>query len=45
MLHYETIAPATRELLNADGKPLQWKTIEKRLLMMDRYPERVFEVL
>lgn len=29
----------------ADGKPLQWKRIEKRLLMMDRYPERVFETL
>ena len=29
----------------ADGKPLQWKRIEKRLLMMDRYPERVFEAL
>ena len=29
----------------ADGKPLQWKRIEKRLFMMDRYPERVFEVL
>ena len=27
----------------AGGKPLQWKRIEKRLLMMDRYPERVFE--
>ena len=27
----------------ADGKPLQWRRIEKRLLMMDRYPERVFE--
>ena len=29
----------------ADGKPLQWKRIEKRLLMMDRYPERIFEAL
>ena len=29
----------------ADGKPLQWKRIEKRLLAMDRYPERVFEAL
>ena len=29
----------------ADGKPLQWKRIEKRLLSMDRYPERVFEAL
>ena len=29
----------------ADGNPLQWKRIEKRLLMMDRYPERVYEVL
>jgi hypothetical protein len=29
----------------ADKKPLQWKRIEKRLLMMDRYPERVFESL
>ncbi len=92
MLHYETIAPATRELLNklmsddrlqdfvlvggtslalqlghrlsvdldliffddinkdepvqmADGKPLQWKRIEKRLLSMDKYPKRIFEAL
>lgn len=92
MLHYETIAPATRELLNklmsddrlqdfvlvggtslalqlghrlsvdldliffddinkdepvhmADGKPLQWKRIEKRLLSMNKYPKRIFEVL
>ena len=48
MLHYEIIAPTTRELLNihmADGKPLQWKRIEKRLLSMDRYLERVFEAL
>lgn len=92
MLHYETIAPATRELLNrlmsdnhlqdfvlvggtslalqlghrlsvdldliffddinkdepvhmADGKPLQWKRIEKRLHSMDRFPERIFELL
>lgn len=92
MLHYETIAPATRELLNklmsddrlqdfilvggtslalqlghrlsvdldliffddinkdepvhmADGKPLQWKRIEKRLLSMDKYPKRIFEEL
>lgn len=29
----------------ADGKPLQWKRIEKRLLAMDRYPERVFEAM
>lgn len=29
----------------ADGKPLQWKRIEKRLLMMNRYPERVFDEL
>lgn len=29
----------------ADGKPLQWKRIEKRLLLMDKYPERVFEEL
>ena len=29
----------------ADGKPLQWKRIEKRLLSMDLYPERVFETL
>jgi len=29
----------------ADGMPLQWNRIEKRLLMMDRYPERVFETL
>lgn len=29
----------------ANGKPLQWKRIEKRLLMMDRYPERLFEPL
>lgn len=27
----------------ANGKPLQWNRIEKRLLMMDRYPERIFE--
>ena len=27
----------------ADGKPLQWKRIENRLLMMDRYPEKVFD--
>lgn len=92
MLHYETIAPATRELLNkvmsddrlqdfvlvggtslalqlghrlsvdldliffddinkdepvhmADGKPLQWKRIEKRLLSMNKYPKRIFEAL
>ena len=29
----------------ANGKPLIWKRIEKRLLMMNRYPERVFEAL
>ena len=29
----------------ADGKPLQWKRIEKRLLSMDRYPERVFDAM
>ena len=29
----------------ADGKPLQWKRIEKRLLSMDKYPNRVFESL
>ena len=29
----------------ADGKPLQWKRIEKRLLSMDKYPQRVFETL
>ena len=29
----------------ANEKPLQWKRIEKRLLMMDRYPERIFEAL
>ena len=92
MLHYETIAPATRELLSklmsddhlqdfvlvggtslalqlghrlsvdldliffddinkyepvhmADGKPLQWNRIEKRLLSMNKYPKRIFEAL
>lgn len=29
----------------ADGKPLQWKRIEKRLLSMDKYPKRIFEAL
>ena len=29
----------------ADGKPLQWKLIEKRLLSMDRYPKKVFEAI
>ena len=29
----------------ANGKPLQWKRIEKRLLMMDRYPKRVFTAM
>lgn len=29
----------------ADGKPLNWKRIEKRLLSMDRFPEKVFEEL
>ena len=29
----------------ADGKPLQWKRIEKRLLSMDKYPKRIFETL
>ena len=29
----------------ADGKPLQWKRIEKRLLSMDKFPKRIFEAL
>lgn len=29
----------------ADGKPLQWKCIEKRLLSMDKFPKRIFEAL
>lgn len=28
-----------------DGKPIQWKRFEKRLLMMNRYPDKVFEAL
>ena len=29
----------------ADGKTLQWKRIEKRLLSMNKYPKRFFEAL
>lgn len=28
-----------------DGKPLDWKKIEKRLLAMEKYPNKVFESL
>lgn len=29
----------------ADGKPLDWKSIEKRLLAMEKFPQRVFPQL
>ncbi len=29
----------------ADGKPLDWKSIEKRLLAMEKFPQRIFPKL
>ena len=50
MLHKETVSNTTLELLPppvkmANGKPLDWKRIEKRLIAMEKSPSKVFEAL